>query len=255
MASTAMTASTARIERVGVDALSDPPSNPNRLGPDKLGLLVRSILRIGYVQPVLARPTPKGLVIVDGVHRVDAVRWILDADVENESMGAGSPLEHLTLTEDDWSAIEAFQARYEDHGGIEVVVKELTEDEARAVQIGMNRLRGELDFADVASTLADLSTHGWDVGALTLAGFTESEVNDLIKTTRDLPDVPPNMGELPGGGDDEDTSAPGPFILELPYATRQELNRAKRGLRKAAGKGNRGPEAMAAGLLRLIGGA
>lgn len=232
----------ARIISIPIDRLVDPPDNPNRMDVEKRDLLEQAISGLGFVQPVLARPLTDDnepielpaqgsctvaefrqaveatmrlaakFVIIDGVHRVQAAKAVGMTEVPCCLVGIGA-------------------------------------EEARIAQIGMNRLRGELDLSAVAHTLATLHADGWSVEDLSLTGFTTSEIDSLLKTTEDASaDITPEMGAVPN----DDDSPVKPFVLELTFATRAELARAKRALRKAGG--GKGAD-LAVGLLRLVDGA
>ena len=203
-----------------VDQLDDPPSNPNRMPASTFRLLVEAIKRIGFVQPVLVRQVPVMLApgeatpepryqIVDGWHRVRAAR-------------------EAGLTD------------------VPVVITDLDANQARAVQVGMNKMRGELDLSAVSSLVDELHTDGWDLEALALTGFDSSELTDMLRAmSSDSDDV---LNGAPAAMPDAVEPAVKPFVLELTFATKDELAKAKKGLRKAAGKGGD----MALGLIRLI---
>jgi hypothetical protein len=213
---------------IALDFLREPDSNPNRMDADQFALLVRGISKLGFLQPLLVRPDPDvsgRFIIVDGVHRARAARQAGLTDVSC------------------------------------VVAGNLDEAHAVLAQIGMNRLRGSLDLAQVADSAAHLATMGLDLEELTLSGFTTRELDDLLRATNQ-PDSPDLLGQ-PGGSAPE-TSAPGatverPFGLELTFKTKADLDRVRKSLRKAAGKNTRGAKHAVAhlsdGLLRLVEGA
>lgn len=199
--------------------LRDPPRNPNQMDEEMYRLLVEAIQTVGFLQPVLAEEDADTgeLIIVDGCHRVRAAK-------------------EIGLT------------------AVPVLVGDFSEepDLARAVQIGMNRLRGQLDLASVAKEVASLVDKGWSTAQLHLTGFSGSELDDLLATTRrgDEHVLEGAVGAPPGLEDtheDEDAS-PRPFTLELTFAQRRDLARVKRALKKAAGKGGE----LADGLLRIL---
>lgn len=232
-----MTATTNRIERIKLSEIADPPVNPNRLAEPRYDLLIEAMLRVGHAQPALARPKDGAYEIVDGVHRTKAVRAILAMDP------------HAIEDLERRRAVVDFQAAHTD-GAVDCVVRDMTDEQARLVQIGMNKLRGELDLSAVADILAELEGMGVEHSELTLSGFTADEVADLISTTADFgEDIPPDVGGLPEEPKEEKVK---PFVLELTFRTRDELAKAKRGLRKAAG-GGKSPD-LAKGLINLIDG-
>lgn len=207
---------------ITLDLIDDAPGdNPNVMDPVRYASLVEAIRAGDFYQPVLVRPNPSlpgRFIIVDGTHRRKAMHELGAVDMP-------------------------------------CIVADLNEEQARAVRIGMNRLRGELDLGVVASTLAELSSAGWDTSALTTTGFTPTEVEDLIKSTQ-VEDL--TVGPVAGlGGEvedkDPDAKVDKPFVIELTFTNQKDRDRAKRGLRKAAGGGKYAD--LAAGLLRLIDGA
>ena len=216
-------------ETLSIDVLVEPAENPNEMDEQTYALLVLAIKRVGFLQPVLVRPAlaadapllvgttltlEEAFVIVDGVHRVRAARE------------AG----RVTLP---------------------CVVTSLDRAEARAVQIGMNKMRGTQDLAVVARALAALKAEGWTSVELTVTGFPVDEVEALVRST--LASADDAVMRDPAGGLPEiEQEAPTvrPFLLELTFATRDELADVKKKLRKAAG-GGRGAD-LSAGLLNLI---
>lgn len=207
------------IREVHPDALKAPGTNPNRMSDETYAMLVEAIRRVGFLQPVLAQEDADGsLVIVDGYHRVKAAR-------------------EVGLT------------------NVPVIVGDFQDDPgmAHAVQIGMNRMRGELDLAAVAQQVSALATSGWNMEDLELTGFSKSELEDLLATTRhrDEEVLEGGLGGAPNSEPEAEEGAAKPFILELTFAKKADLSKAKRGLKKAAGKGRE----LADGLLRLLDGA
>lgn len=203
---------------IRLDMIDDAPVNPNVMEPETYARLVDAIRRFGFLQPVLLRELEDSGIdtrfeIVDGHHRVRAAR-----ELEHEFVPA-------------------------------VVIDQ--EDDAHALtevlRVGMNKLRGELDLSGVGTILADLQQNGWGMDDLVLSGFNESEINDLIDTaTRDVDeDLSGMTGQMP----DIDPPAPRPFLIEILFADREEYQQARKGLRRAAGKGNE----LSVGLMRLLG--
>lgn len=188
----------------------DPaPNNPNRMEPEKFAALMDTIRRFGFLQPVLIRPNPDDkhrFISCDGHHRVRAAAEI----------GLAS---------------------------IPVVVGNMTQEEADALQIAMNRLRGELDLSATASILDSLRTAGWGASDLGSLGFSLEEVSDLLASLDSDPDILPESIEAP------DDPAPAPsFVLELEFDSAAQMRVAKRALKRAAGKG----QPLSHGLLRLL---
>jgi ParB family chromosome partitioning protein len=217
-----------KIEQIRVEQLIERVGeNPNVMEPEQFALLIAAIKRVGFLQPVLVRD-PKDLPpneeaiarlggrpyweIIDGVHRVRAAH------------AAG---------------LESVPA----------VVVDSDEAEAAALQIGMNRMRGELNLGVVARTLDALQSEGWDREELALTGFSTKEIDDLLKAI--APPEDPLTGGAAGTVDPRESAEPKEeseerFVLEIPFASKKALTSAKKVLRRA-GDGD-----LTKGLLHLI---
>ena len=195
---------------IPVGALKAPTTNPNHLDAAKFEALKSVIARYGFLQPILVR---RDMTIVDGVHRVEAAK----------ALGLAT---------------------------VPAVVQDLDEAGARLLQISMNRLRGELDLGEVASSLQVLEGLGVELDVLTLTGYSAGEVESLLRAL-DTPAPEPRDASVPNVPDlDEGILNPKPFVLELTFATRKELADVKKALRKAAGGGRSAQ--LEKGLLALI---
>lgn len=196
------------------DALRPARRNPNRLDAQKYALLKQVVSRMGFTQPICVRPLPEepgGVVpfeIIDGHHRV-AVARELGMDV------------------------------------VPAVSIQCTEEEAEVLRAAMNRLRGEVDLAVMSQIVRDLHDSGWRLEDLTLTGFTDDEVGDLLAAAQDPGEVIDRAVEMP---DEPPTEQADPkFVLEVEFSSREDMVRAKKALRKI------GKKDMAAGLLALLG--
>lgn len=202
-----------KIQTIALDKLHARERNPNRMSAADYAGLVHSIATRGFLQPILVRPAADGFEIVDGAHRWRAAGEVGYGDVPCVLLEEGDNAEEI----------------------------------AAALQIGMNKLRGELDLGDVALTMAALVKSGWDAEALQVTGFDSREIDDLLASvagedTRSL--LAGNDAELP---DDDEKPEPTTFTIEIEVPTREDMTRAKRALRKA-GNGD-----MGRGLLALLG--
>lgn len=184
---------------VPIDLIDEPPDNPNHFDADRFALLVQAVQAHEDLQPPLLRPKEGGrFEVIDGVHRKRA-----NAEVGRAAIFAG--------------------------------VVEVDDATAKALRIGLNRLRGELDLAHVARLLAEIQETG-TAAALAVTGFHEAEIGELIAAASSAPDgfnfdlagdpVPPPVAPPPKVR---------PFVLELRFATKADFDRARKGLRKAAG--------------------
>ena len=209
-----MTSDAIQVIQVKLDQLVEPPVNPNVMDEGDFRLLVHGIRESGFLQPLLVRPfSPDRWEIVDGVHRARA------------ALEAG-------LTE------------------VVVVVSPMDERRARLLQIGMNRLRGDLDLSAVARVVASLRIEAPDLDDLSLSGFDASEVDEMVRIAAGIEPDPIEDG-MGAGPAEKPEGTPKPFSLELRFDTREDLARVKRSLRKAAGKGT----PLEVGLMRIIDGA
>lgn len=178
--------------------IDEPERNPNRMDARDYDALVANVRTQGFLQPVLVRQVGSRFEIIDGVHRVRAVRAVNGSQANV------------------WSVVT-------------------TADQAQAtlLQISLNRLRGALDLTEVAQLLESLS--GMDVD-LAVSGYSENELSDLLRiVSAEEPD--PVLDGLSGSPTTEPSSVAKPHILELAFSTAAEKKRATKALRKAAGKG------------------
>lgn len=192
--------------------LRDAAENPNKMEPEQLSMLAEAIRRKGFLQPILVRPVGDQYEIIDGHHRTRAAR-------------------EVGLTEIPC-----------------LVATNCSDEDASALRIGMNRFRGELDLASTARLMQGLIDKGWKLDDLTITGFSGDEVADLVRSLR-VEEV--DIKVFDEGLDDvgDDAPAAKPFTLEILFTNRDDLKRAKKALKKAAGKSGD----FAKGLLRLIG--
>lgn len=185
---------------VPVASIVPPAHNPNVMREDDFARLRTNIQREGFLQPILVRRVPGGdpplWDVIDGAHRLRAAVEIGLRDVPCVVLPADYP-----------------------------------DDKARLLQIGMNRLRGQLDLTEVAGVLAEL-----DGADLALSGFSDSEIAGLLAAI-----APPDLSQIGADvGDvlvDDDSDRAPKFDLVLPFDSAADLKAAKRALKKAAGKG------------------
>ena len=129
------------VEQVPIDQLRPDPAHPRRIGDDELDSLERSIRQFGFVQPVLARKEDG--VVIGGHQRLVAAR-------------------RLGLTT------------------VPVIWVDLPIEQARLLNLALNKISGSWDDALLARLLADLQSSP-DVD-LTLSGFDEDEIKDLLRS-------------------------------------------------------------------------
>lgn len=196
------------------DELVETPEdeNSNSMPPHKYRMLVEFIRRVGWLEPVVVERRSDGrLHITNGNHRKRA------------GVEAGKDRVPYVLAPPDVSR--------------------------RFIRTAMNRLRGDPNLSKVANDMAAMLREGFSEEDLQVTGFDADEVNSLLASTRGtvqdvLADV--NLAEPEPPREDKDA---GDHKLEVEgFATRAEVQRARRALRKAAGKKG----TLAQGLLALI---
>lgn len=192
----------------------DRESNPNKLDEDRYAGLKALMAEKGCLQPLLIRLVGKQYWIIDGHNRY----WV--------------------ALELGWDEILC-------------IVFECDDAEAGALSLAMNRLRGDLDMTLSAEVMRDvLIESGWDSAKLALnTGFSEKEVEALLNQAKTYGEA--DLGEVGAGtpGDDEPAPVDKPFVLEVSFASKDELRLVRRKLRKAAGKGGD----LGRGLLTVLG--
>src|SRR5215207_11451654 len=128
------------VVEVPIDQLRPDPANPRRISDAELESLTRSLRDFGFVQPVLARR--EDWTVIGGHQRLLAAR-------------------RLGLT------------------AVPVTFVDLSMEQARLLNIALNKISGSWDDELLARLLADLSATP-DID-LTLSGFDEAEIKELLK--------------------------------------------------------------------------
>ncbi len=116
---TAKTLPTMTIEEVDIDLLRPDPANPRRISDEQLEALTRSLKEYGFVQPVLARRADK--TVIGGHQRLLAARRL-------------------------------------GYKTVPVIFLDLTLEQARVLNLGLNKISGDWDQELLARLLADLNT-------------------------------------------------------------------------------------------------
>ena len=151
--SISMTAATLlTVEQVPIDLLRPDPANPRRISEEELDALERSIREWGFVQPVLARRDDR--TVIGGHQRLVAAR-------------------RLGLTT------------------VPVTWLDLSVEQARQLNLALNKITGSWDEQLLARLLADLQTSV----DLTLSGFGKDEIADLLRSleTREKAERPEDL--------------------------------------------------------------
>jgi ParB-like chromosome segregation protein Spo0J len=186
--------------------------NPNRMESEQYEKLKASIKKFGFLEPILVRGIPgtPDYEIISGHHRAKAAT----------ELGMNS---------------------------VPCVFTDASDEDALALMVGMNRIRGELDLAIVAEGFLDLTQNGWSIDDLTVTGFSTQEVEDLLASTRigtdDILDQPVATPEEDG------EEAPSAFVLEIEFGNKDDMVACRKALKRAAGKGGD----LGSGLIRALG--
>ncbi len=134
-------ASPLQVEHVPIDQLRPDPANPRRIADAELEALTRSLRAFGFVQPVLARREDK--TVIGGHQRLLAAR-------------------RLGLRT------------------VPTIFLDLRPEQARVLNLALNRISGDWDEELLAHLLADLqSVEGID---LALTGFGEDELAKFLNS-------------------------------------------------------------------------
>ena len=129
------------VEHVPIKRLRSDPFNPRRISNAELETLTRSIREFGFVQPIVARR--EDLTVIGGHQRLIAAR-------------------RLGLKT------------------VPVVFIDLSPEQARLLNLALNRISGEWDEELLARLLAELQDEaGVD---LSLSGFGDDEISRLLKS-------------------------------------------------------------------------
>ncbi|HLF78549.1 MAG TPA: DNA methyltransferase [Dehalococcoidia bacterium] len=139
------------VEQVPIEELRPDPANPRRISSEQLESLTRSLQTYGFVQPVLARREDK--MVIGGHQRLLAARRLGYKEV---------PVTYL----------------------------DITLEQARVLNLGLNKISGDWDNELLARLLKDLQP--FEDLDLSLTGFGEDELKKLLKSLdlRDKRDRP-----------------------------------------------------------------
>jgi DNA modification methylase len=129
------------IEQVAIDELRPDPANPRQISEDQLEALTRSLREYGFVQPVLARREDR--TVTGGHQRLLAARRL-------------------------------------GYKTVPVTWLDLTLEQARVLNLALNKISGDWDQELLARLLSDLKPIE-DID-LSLSGFSGDELNKLLKS-------------------------------------------------------------------------
>src|SRR5687767_12965303 len=138
---TAKPTQTVTIDEVQIDDLRPDPANPRGIPDQQLEALTRSLKEFGFVQPALARRDDK--TVIGGHQRLLAARRL-------------------------------------GYKTVPVIFLDLSIEQSRLLNLGLNKISGEWDQELLARLLADLKPIE-DID-LALSGFSEDELEKLLKS-------------------------------------------------------------------------
>jgi ParB-like chromosome segregation protein Spo0J len=227
-----------------VGALAPPATNPNSMPDADYAALVANIRGTGFLQPVLVRgpEPPRAPTYEDDARTVEDLFGAEGAWRAALALGGARGVVDATGVklpivdgEHRWrAAVEVGLAE------VPCVVGDFDERTARLLQIGMNRLRGELNLGAVGRVLEELSAAGAELDELLLSGYAPDEVEGLLAAMRpdpvDLGDVGSVGGEDPGVASDGGDGSGKAWVLEVVFETRKELQAVKKKLNRLGNK-------------------
>jgi DNA modification methylase len=130
-----------QIAHVAIDELKPDPANPRRISDTELEALTRSLREYGLVDPIIARREDR--TVIGGHQRLLAAR----------RLGMKT---------------------------VPVILLDLTQEQARVLNLALNKISGAWDEELLARMVADLS--GVEELDLSLTGFDEDELDALLKS-------------------------------------------------------------------------
>src|SRR3990172_3502418 len=130
-----------KIEHLPIEDLRPDPANPRKIAESELEALTRSIQEFGLVDPIIARRDDKS--VIGGHQRLLAARRL-------------------------------------GYKTVPVVFLDLSNEQARLLNLALNKISGDWDEELLARMLSELDqTPGID---LSLSGFADDEVAKLLRT-------------------------------------------------------------------------
>ena len=144
------------IENIGLEKLRENDWNPNRVPEKIFRALVKNIRESGFVQPLLVRPAGGAYEVLDGAHRLRALKE-LDAE-------------------------EA-----------ECVIVDDEDQAARMRTLAMNRLRGAFDHEELARVLE--TTDMEDEAIREALAYSENELAEIRGLLESEPQLDFNVSE------------------------------------------------------------
>lgn len=178
-------------ELVDLTTLVESENNPNVMSPESFTGLREAIRHHADLQPLLVW------------ERADGSRKIVDGHHRRRAM--------LELGYTTGYAV--------------VLPPETPPETIELLQLGMNRLRGQIDLSAAETILRELVNEGIPPDLLVTSGFTEAEIDELLNPEDDKP----RSADRPA---DDQGSAVKIHVLELRFDSAATLKRVKAKLKK-----------------------
>lgn len=71
-----------RKHRIGVDAIYVPAARRKTLHPETVRVLAEDIVENGMTTPIQVRVDKDRYVLVEGLHRLEAIKWLGEAEID-----------------------------------------------------------------------------------------------------------------------------------------------------------------------------
>ncbi len=158
------------VRQLEVALIRPNPWNPNTVEPAVMAALIANVQRVGFVQPILVR----------------------------EIIGANGRTEAYEVVDGEHRYRAAIEAGLEK---VPAVVTRMTEGEARAQTIALNKIRGEMEAADVAAVLRESGYDQAELASFTGYGLDELGALDALLEFNWNPEPGSSPPPLPDDGE------------------------------------------------------
>lgn len=146
------------VTRIQMDNVKPNPWNPNVQTERQYEAEIESIVTNGFLSPILVRQLENEYQVIDGEHRLRALKQIKDNKIEGKKN-----VPDLVRS-----------------GEIPAIVIDVDEANAKKLTIIMNETRGRADFAKLGALLTDIKVELPDDILLGLP-YTENQLNELME--------------------------------------------------------------------------
>ena len=167
-----------------INKVEPNPWNPNVQNEQQFNAEIESISNNGFLAPILVRAIDDHYQIIDGEHRLKALKEIIEKKIE----GKRNVPDLVKL------------------GQIPAIVIDVDDANAKKLTIIMNETRGRADFAKLGALLAEIKVDLPDDLAVGLP-YTETQLNELMEIASfswDALDTPITTNEFEDDGEGGD---------------------------------------------------